>query len=127
MMAWVRSQLLPLGLAPREARRIELSLEEAFMNVIRHAYPSSVQGSLALSCHRELGQFIAFTLMDEGQPFNPLDHIGPLKTPQTLQETKEGGLGIVLMAKMMDHIEYERRGTYNVLTLRKMLPNARIS
>jgi anti-sigma regulatory factor (Ser/Thr protein kinase) len=119
MMRWVRSQIALLP--PPEMRRIELSLEEALINIVQHSYAPGSEGSIDLKFEEERSGALTFTLSDQGRPFNPLAHCPHHPPTQTLQERKEGGLGIFLMVKLMDHVAYERRGSYNILRLHKTI------
>ena len=126
MMEWVRSHVATLGLTSAEAHKIELSMEEALVNVIQYAYAISTQGSVTLMCHVEPQQSVTFTIVDCGIPFNPLAKakavpITHAPTTQALEDRTEGGLGIFLMLRMMDSVQYARRGSYNILILRKAL------
>jgi len=48
-------------------------------------------------------------------PFDPLSRSDPDVT-QGVEEREIGGLGILLIKEMMDHVEYRRENTMNVLT-----------
>jgi serine/threonine-protein kinase RsbW len=55
---------------------------------------------------------------DDGEPFNPLEAPEP-DTEKSLEERTIGGLGIHLVRKLMDRLEYKREGERNLLTVRK--------
>jgi anti-sigma regulatory factor (Ser/Thr protein kinase) len=57
---------------------------------------------------------------DDGVPFNPSES----KTPDfqcDIEECKIGGLGIHLIKKMMDEVQYQRVADKNILVLRRKL------
>jgi anti-sigma regulatory factor (Ser/Thr protein kinase) len=58
---------------------------------------------------------------DDGVPYDPLQAAEPDVTA-SLDERSIGGLGILLVKKMMDTVTYERAGGRNVLRMRKRLP-----
>jgi serine/threonine-protein kinase RsbW len=60
------------------------------------------------------------TVTDDGHPFNPLDLPEP-DTSLPMEDRPIGGLGIHLLRKMSDRMEYERRDGKNQVTLRKSL------
>ena len=59
-------------------------------------------------------------VIDDAAAFNPLEAPRPDVT-QPLERRKVGGLGVVLVGKLMDAMEYERKGDRNQLVLRRRL------
>jgi len=55
---------------------------------------------------------------DDGQPFDPLAVPEP-DTAKSLEERTIGGLGIHLVRKLMDNLEYKRQGERNLLIMKK--------
>ena len=53
---------------------------------------------------------------DNGKPYNPLDAKEPDMTG-TAEDRAIGGLGIFMVRKMMDNVEYMYKDGQNVLTL----------
>jgi serine/threonine-protein kinase RsbW len=54
---------------------------------------------------------------DDGRPFNPLE-APPPDIGKPLAEREVGGLGIHLVRKMMDELEYRRENDKNLLILK---------
>lgn len=119
MLAWVRNALSNSGLPLNIQKRVELALEEALVNIVLHAY-NGKEGEIELSCRIVSAKEIAFTLKDRGKAFNPLLVKAP-ELESSLEERALGGLGIVMMRKYMDEIHYERKDSYNILTLIKKI------
>jgi serine/threonine-protein kinase RsbW len=57
---------------------------------------------------------------DDGQPFNPLE-APEVDTTKPLEERTIGGLGIHIVRKLMDGLEYQRHEGKNLLVLKKHL------
>jgi anti-sigma regulatory factor (Ser/Thr protein kinase) len=57
-------------------------------------------------------------VQDDGQPFNPLE-AAEVDTTKPLEERTIGGLGIHLVRKLMDGLEYQRQADRNLLILTK--------
>ena len=55
---------------------------------------------------------------DDGMPYNPLERPDP-DVEKLLEQRKEGGLGIYLVKKRMDRVEYEYINERNKLTVYK--------
>jgi len=123
VLKWVRSYTHIAGLSLQESRKIEIALEEAIVNVIHYAYHDA-GGGVELACLVEPSR-VEFILKDEGPPFNPIEQV--VERELTLENKKEGGLGILLMRHYMDKIIYKREKSYNVLTLIKKIDEPLIS
>ena len=63
---------------------------------------------------------ITLRFRDGGIPFNPLKKDPPdISLP--MEEREIGGLGIFLVIKKMDVVEYEHTDGENILTIKKMI------
>lgn len=121
ILGWIRVWLDRSGLSDVEVRRIEIALEEGLVNVISYAYQGK-QGKVLLGIEYEEEEAITITIEDSGLPFNPLKHKREIDPMIPVEELEEGGLGILFMQKLMDKVEYQRKGEKNILILRKNLP-----
>jgi anti-sigma regulatory factor (Ser/Thr protein kinase) len=94
------------GLAPKQAWRLKLAVDEIASNSVLHGYAEAgLQGPLIVSA--ELGgDEVRVILEDEGAPFDPRDW-RPSAPPL------EGGFGIPLCLAGVDRFEYERVGNRN--------------
>jgi len=118
MLDWVRKQIMDKGLDLAEIRKIEIALEEAFVNIIHYAYLDQ-KGDIEVTCNFSPHEFLELQLKDYGKPFNPLEEERPFNRFSPLEEREEGGLGIPLIQGLMDKIDYQRQGVANILTLTK--------
>lgn len=102
--------------------QVNLAIEEAVVNVMNYAYPSGTQGEITLLAEADTSQ-LKFILTDSGKPFDPTTH-AEVDTTLSAEKRGIGGLGIHLMRRYMDSINYERIGDQNVLTLCRKLNNS---
>ena len=58
--------------------------------------------------------------LDHGKPYDPLAKEDADTSPEAL-EAREGGLGILLVKKTMDDVQYVYEGGKNILTIQKKL------
>lgn len=99
---------------------LHLAADEACTNIINYAYPPGSPGEIELEPSCREGIF-ALLIRDRGRPFNPLLAPEP-DLGAGIEERAVGGLGIFLMKKSCDGMEYRRRDGANELTLGKKLP-----
>ena len=104
----------------RAKLQLNVAIDELFGNIARYAYPDGAgQATVRLELEGEPPTAI-LTFIDNGKPFNPLERPDPDIT-LSAEERQIGGLGIYVVKKTMDAIEYEYRDGQNILTLRKKL------
>jgi len=102
------------GFGQEKIRKIELAAEEALVNVFRYAYPEQ-PGDVEIICRLE-GERLAIEIIDSGIPFDAT----AMPVPEVIDgdhEREPGGLGILLMKKVMDEVRYRRKKDRNILTL----------
>lgn len=94
----------------------KLSIDEAATNVIKYGYEGS-QGNVTLRMLIRK-ESITVYLIDTGKYFDPMRVKDP-NLQQYVQTRKKGGLGIFIIRKLMDTMEYTRTDEGNVLKLVK--------
>ena len=109
---FVRQFLRPLDFTEVEKDLIVLGLDEACTNVIRYAYHQQTNQLIALVCDQH-GDRIVFRLRDYGAQCDPSQLNG-----RPLDLVQPGGLGIHLIKRAFDQVDYnlKREGTELVLT-----------
>lgn len=113
--AFVEQEAERAGLDPAAAGRLGLASEEVFVNICRYAYPDSAPGWVELVAWTQDGKF-HLEIRDAGIPFD-----GPARAEPdlgaTLEERQVGGLGWMLVRKMVDALSYRREDGCNLVTL----------
>ncbi len=102
---------------------VQLSVEEAVTNIIKHAYSNKSEGMIEIRCmlSRQGNKFIV-NIMDWGKTFD-LSMMPKPDTESSLKERKVGGLGIFFMRKFMDEVKYVRKKDMNLLIMAKYIHN----
>lgn len=113
------SLLRLLEFSNRDIIMINTALEEIFVNVAKYAYNGNGTVEITLSKFKD---HVSFVFKDSGKPFNPLAKADPNITASS-EEREIGGLGIFMVKKIMDKVEYEYINGQNVLTLVKYKKN----
>ncbi len=97
--------------------QVQLSLEEHLTNIIRYAYDDPSEHRISVLLEFGDGQ-LRIEVSDDGRPFNPLTFPEPnLSLP--IEKRPIGGLGIHMLRKSMDQVEYRREGQRNILVMSK--------
>ena len=107
-------------LDPAFSMKLNLVLEEAFSNIVKYAYQDSKAHTIDIS-FLKAGDTLKISLTDDGIAYDPLQRDDP-DTTLPAEEREIGGLGILLIRKMMDKVSYERKENANVLSMEKKIP-----
>jgi len=121
---FVSAAALDFGFAEEETATIALAVDEACTNIIKHAYRNNPGGRIKLgistSAKRHPGRFTV-TIVDNGLAFDS-EHYKPPDMREYFRKPRKGGLGIVLIRKLMDEVEYSASpGAPNAIRLSKYL------
>jgi serine/threonine-protein kinase RsbW len=83
---------------------VELAIDEAFSNIIEHAYGGESSEVIECSCRNTEDRLIII-LKDCGKPFKP-EMIPEPDIGASLENRKVGGLGMFFMDQLMDDVSY---------------------
>lgn len=113
------------GLDEHAVWEVQLAVDEAATNVIQHSY-KDIKGSLTVGVDAVDSEF-QIQLNDRGAPFDP-DNVPEPDLVSPLEQRKTGGLGLYLMRKLMDRVEFTFRNGENVLLMAKRInqPDMRV-
>ncbi len=100
--------------------QINVAIDELFGNIAHYAYEKGTGKATVRIEVEEEPLTVSITFIDSGKPFNPLDRPEP-DTTLSAQERAIGGLGIFLVKKTMDKVEYLYQNGQNMLTIKKKL------
>ena len=121
LTAFVEEVCEAMGFDGALTAQLTLAIEEAVVNVMKYAYPPQKRGDVTIEAQSN-DLRLKFTIIDSGMPFDPTVR-AEVDTTLSAKDRPIGGLGIHLVRKIMDSINYERVDSLNVLTLRKKLNN----
>jgi anti-sigma regulatory factor (Ser/Thr protein kinase) len=103
------------GFTQKRIQAIELATEEALVNIFTYAYPEHT-GEVEVRCKMDDDTRFILEILDTGIPFN-IHSISEPDLTENISNRKIGGLGIFLMRKMVDEVQYRRDEENNILTL----------
>jgi anti-sigma regulatory factor (Ser/Thr protein kinase) len=115
--SFIKQQLRSCGFDSDSVAQFSIIADEICANIVRYAYPGG-GGKLTVGYSFDpASNEAALTFTDEGIPFNPLKAPDPdLESPE---EREEGGLGLFLVRKFSDRLQYEYSNGKNILTITK--------
>ena len=100
--------------------QIDVAVEEIYVNVASYAYaPNTGDVTIRMEL-QEHPRTVVITFIDSGIPYNPLAKADPDVT-LSAEERAIGGLGIYMVKKSMDKMEYEYTDKQNILKMYKII------
>lgn len=105
------------GLNDDEIYAVQLAVDEACSNIIEHGYGGEERGEIECQCTIEPDRFIV-TIQDQGARFDPTQATEP-DVHCELEKRPIGGLGLYLIRRLMDDVEFETSERGNTLRLIK--------
>lgn len=103
------------GFGQKKILEIELAAEEALVNIFNYAYKGR-EGEVEIICKLDNNKKFILEIVDSGVPFNVLSVEDPDITAD-ISERQIGGLGVFLMKKLMDSVQYRYEDNKNILSL----------
>ena len=114
-MAFVTEQAQKKGFSEESISSVCLAVEEALVNVFNHAYAAGA-GDVEVRVNASDGPLLTVEVRDSGIAFNPLSLPEP-DVKADIAERKVGGLGVFLIRRMSDNLQYRRENDSNILTI----------
>ena len=115
---FVRDKLRSVQCPVKIQMQVELAVEEIFVNISSYAYhPQTGEAEIGVDI---VGDPLTVTIrfLDRGHPFNPLEK-PDADTMRKAEEREPGGLGILLVKRIMDQVAYTYENGKNILTIQK--------
>lgn len=115
VMGEAATYLEALGVPSRVLYKANLVLEEMLTNIVKYAFAHGEDHEVSVHLAREQDELV-IRFADKGCEFNPLT-CPPPAAADSLLDCPVGGLGIHLVCKTVDRIEYQREQGTNILTI----------
>jgi sigma-B regulation protein RsbU (phosphoserine phosphatase) len=120
VLAFVDGQLEQVDCPLKTQMQIDVAVEELFVNIAHYAYTPNVGTATIRVDVMPDPKAVAITFIDRGVPYDPLKKPDPDVTLPA-EERQIGGLGIYMVKKSMDSMDYEYRDGQNILRILKNL------
>lgn len=115
---FVSEVLQDIGLPEGEAGKVILAVDEVCANLIIHSNKGNPQEKLELYVEHDGEHNIRFEIVDHGVGFDYAQYQEP-NIKEIIQTKRKGGLGIMLVKKIMDHVEFKCEKSRNVCCMIK--------
>lgn len=99
--------------APKLAHQMIIALDEIYSNIVKYSHATEIELTCGVA-----DDMVYLTFSDNGIPYNPIEANEPDIT-LPMKERPIGGLGLHMVRKMMDYIDYKYEDDRNVFTVGK--------
>ncbi len=107
------------SLSDIDQHQVTLAVEEVCANLIIHSHDCNPKEFIEVNL-KQKDDGLVFEITDIGMGFNILEYKEP-ELAHVIKAKRKGGLGIMLVKKIMDKIEFETSGKENTCRLFKKL------
>jgi anti-sigma regulatory factor (Ser/Thr protein kinase) len=107
------------GIQDAARRAIQIVLDELLSNTARYGRVEGREPIVDVGFRID-GGTLRVEIVDDGVPFDPLEREEP-DTTLPIDERPIGGLGVMLVTRLVDEIRYEREGSRNRISFGKRL------
>lgn len=104
-------------LPEKAVEHVKMCVDEACTNVIEHAYEGEAGHKVDIAIIIDASCFTV-RIRDHGRPFDRSTYSEP-DLVQLTKAGKSGGLGVHIIQRLMDHVEYQTQGRINEIRLTK--------
>ena len=118
--AFIDEQLEALDCSMKALTQIDIAIDELFGNIAHYAYPGGTGDATVRFDFDAATRTASIAFIDRGVPFDPLKKPDPDVT-LSAEARAIGGLGIFMVKKSMDKLEYRYENGFNILMLHKRI------
>jgi serine/threonine-protein kinase RsbW len=117
LRSFLQQNLAVYTLSEVDRHQVTLAVEEVCSNLIIHSHACNPKDEIHLEI-KSLDEKMIVEITDKGEGFNLLEYEVP-ELSQVIEEKRKGGIGILLVKKIMDEIEFESKNGQNICRLIK--------
>ena len=100
-----------LAVVPKVSNKVNIAFDEIYSNIVNYS-----NADIAEIKYEIVGGKLILTFSDNGTPYNPLETKEPDVT-LSAEDRKIGGLGIFMVKKMTESMEYKYENERNILSI----------
>lgn len=118
--AFVEKVLKSHAMSDIEAYQLVLAVDEICANLIIHSHQCNADESFEVCINYKDNKEIIFEIVDDGKAF-ALNQYSEPNLKEIIHKKKKGGLGLMLVQRIMDKIEFHKRNNKNICILCKKI------
>ena len=107
MRQFVAKKADSAGFSEKDVEQIKIAVDEACTNVIKHAYNGEGEHVIDIAVILSSDK-LTVRIRDRGRAFNPETYAEP-DLIEFAKSRKSGGLGVHIMNRLMDRVEYKTK------------------
>lgn len=115
---FVADVLADIGLSEIETHKVILAVDEVCANLIIHSNKCDPSECLEVFIESDGVNQVSFEIVDYGLGFNYNNYKEP-NLEEIIRKRKKGGLGIMLVKKIMDTVEFKNEENKNICRMLK--------
>ncbi|NJO02437.1 MAG: ATP-binding protein [Bacteroidia bacterium] len=118
---FVYSVLRNLSLSEIEINQLVLAVDEVCSNLIIHSHQCNPDNAIEINIHH-LPELVLFEIIDnDASAFDISNYKNP-SINKIMKERRKGGMGLILVNKIMDAVEVKNEKTQNIWRMSKHIP-----
>lgn len=102
--------------SPADAQKIALAIDEAITNVIKHSYRNKMDDDITMEFYTS-ADGLKIRIIFTGVP--PVLGVIGVDLDKMIREKKKGGLGVELIRRIMDSVQYQTTDNINICEMIK--------
>ena len=111
---YLSNELEANNVSIKEINQFNIVVDEVFSNIVNYSGCKEIKVDITIN-----DKLVKLVFKDDGTKFNPLDEIEEPNINGSSEEREIGGLGIHIVKKLMDEVNYEYKNKKNQLTIIK--------
>lgn len=117
---FVYTVLRNLSLSEVEINQMVLAVDEVCANLIIHAHQCDPKKAIEIHIKDNRGMVMFEIIDNETDSFDPSSYINP-SLNKIVKERRKGGIGLILVNKIMDRVEVESANEQQIWRLSKQI------
>lgn len=108
------------GVSEIDTSTLVLAIDEVCANLIIHSHQCNAKDTIEIAIQVKDGQQVIFDIIDKAEIFD----ISNYKEPQLediIKKQRKGGLGLILVKRIMDNIQIIQDSSHNICRMTKNL------
>lgn len=118
---FVERSLYKLHVPEKDLHLLVVAVDEICANRMIHSSIHNSSDKIEVVI-KKVGNEVVFEIIDNGEHFNISEYVEP-SIEHVIKEKSGGGIGLILVKKIIDQIQLETHGSKNVCRLSKFLKN----